>query len=215
MATALLLIKGLCAMFAQMSDPLTALMHAVQVMNLLKTLITRTIKDREADNAGTPSSKDEHHDDDDRSLQVDAEMKKFDSAKKSLASEGGDEFSVRESNKALRSPYFPERLSSIQERRDEDDEMSVESQGPFSSRSRSSTWSSIDANLGAANDEDKPGEMHVKALLCVNNDMKKLCIGKETSGSVDDSDSHTKSFSVCPVPGSVRTHKAKAKVGVD
>ncbi|CAM8925664.1 unnamed protein product [Rhodiola kirilowii] len=31
----------------QMSDPLTALMHAVQVMNLLKTLITKTISERE------------------------------------------------------------------------------------------------------------------------------------------------------------------------
>ncbi|KAL3647931.1 Rho GTPase-activating protein 2 [Castilleja foliolosa] len=37
----------------QMSDPLTALMHAVQVMNLLKTLITKTIRDRdEAANEG-------------------------------------------------------------------------------------------------------------------------------------------------------------------
>lgn len=34
----------------QMSDPLTALMHAVQVMNLLKTLITKTVRERE-DNA--------------------------------------------------------------------------------------------------------------------------------------------------------------------
>ncbi|KAK8708691.1 hypothetical protein V6N13_059729 [Hibiscus sabdariffa] len=31
----------------QMSDPLTALMYAVQVMNLLKTLIVRTLKERE------------------------------------------------------------------------------------------------------------------------------------------------------------------------
>ncbi|XAR61270.1 hypothetical protein NMG60_11034918 [Bertholletia excelsa] len=31
----------------QMSDPLTALMHAVQVMNLLKTLITKTLRERE------------------------------------------------------------------------------------------------------------------------------------------------------------------------
>lgn len=31
----------------QMSDPLTALMHAVQVMNLLKTLIMRTLRERE------------------------------------------------------------------------------------------------------------------------------------------------------------------------
>lgn len=30
-----------------MSDPLTALMHAVQVMNLLKTLITKTLRERE------------------------------------------------------------------------------------------------------------------------------------------------------------------------
>ncbi|KAJ9547676.1 hypothetical protein OSB04_020219 [Centaurea solstitialis] len=31
----------------QMSDPLTALMHAVQVMNLLKTLITKALRERE------------------------------------------------------------------------------------------------------------------------------------------------------------------------
>nr|KYP71635.1 Rho GTPase-activating protein gacA [Cajanus cajan] len=31
----------------QMSDPLTALMHAVQVMNLLKTLILKTLRERE------------------------------------------------------------------------------------------------------------------------------------------------------------------------
>ncbi|KAJ9187715.1 hypothetical protein P3X46_003139 [Hevea brasiliensis] len=31
----------------QMSDPLTALMHAVQVMNLLKTLITKVLRERE------------------------------------------------------------------------------------------------------------------------------------------------------------------------
>lgn len=30
-----------------MSDPLTALMHAVQVMNLLKTLITKTLRERD------------------------------------------------------------------------------------------------------------------------------------------------------------------------
>lgn len=35
-----------------MSDPLTALMHAVQVMNLLKTLITKTLRERE-ENATT------------------------------------------------------------------------------------------------------------------------------------------------------------------
>ncbi|KAL2556728.1 Rho GTPase-activating protein 2 [Forsythia ovata] len=36
----------------QMSDPLTALMHAVQVMNLLKTLIMKTLREREEAAAG-------------------------------------------------------------------------------------------------------------------------------------------------------------------
>lgn len=35
-----------------MSDPLTALMHAVQVMNLLKTLITKTVREREENATG-------------------------------------------------------------------------------------------------------------------------------------------------------------------
>lgn len=35
-----------------MSDPLTALMHAVQVMNLLKTLIMRTLREREESATG-------------------------------------------------------------------------------------------------------------------------------------------------------------------
>ncbi|CAL5075933.1 unnamed protein product [Urochloa decumbens] len=40
----------------QMSDPLTALMHAVQVMNLLKTLILRRLRERDDDDAGAYSS---------------------------------------------------------------------------------------------------------------------------------------------------------------
>ncbi|KAK9015624.1 hypothetical protein V6N11_006723 [Hibiscus sabdariffa] len=36
----------------QMSDPLTALMHAVQVMNLLKTLIMKTLQEREESATG-------------------------------------------------------------------------------------------------------------------------------------------------------------------
>lgn len=35
-----------------MSDPLTALMHAVQVMNLLKTLIMRTLQEHEESATG-------------------------------------------------------------------------------------------------------------------------------------------------------------------
>lgn len=45
-------------LFVQMSDPLTALMHAVQVMNLLKTLITKTLRERDeaGDGGYSPSS---------------------------------------------------------------------------------------------------------------------------------------------------------------
>ena len=35
-----------------MSDPLTTLMHAVQVMNLLKTLIMKTLKEHEQTTTG-------------------------------------------------------------------------------------------------------------------------------------------------------------------
>lgn len=52
----------------KMADPLTALIHAVQVMNFLKTLILRTVKEREEaakvarafpSSSGSPSDKDE------------------------------------------------------------------------------------------------------------------------------------------------------------
>ncbi|XP_030505693.2 rho GTPase-activating protein 2 [Cannabis sativa] len=54
----------------QMSDPLTALMHAVQVMNLLKTLITKTLREREetATSGGyspMSSCSSDHHSDED------------------------------------------------------------------------------------------------------------------------------------------------------
>ncbi|VFQ78814.1 unnamed protein product [Cuscuta campestris] len=50
----------------QMSDPLTALMHAVQVMNLLKTLITKTLRERggESSSAGGYSPMSSHSSDD-------------------------------------------------------------------------------------------------------------------------------------------------------
>ncbi|KAJ6854106.1 rho GTPase-activating protein 2 [Iris pallida] len=53
----------------QMSDPLTALMHAVQVMNLLKALILRTLRERAgegeeySDFSSSPSSEPQGHDD--------------------------------------------------------------------------------------------------------------------------------------------------------
>ena len=43
-----------------MSDPLTALMHAVQVMNLLKTLIMRTLREREESATGAYSPMSSH-----------------------------------------------------------------------------------------------------------------------------------------------------------
>ncbi|XP_002976304.2 rho GTPase-activating protein 5 [Selaginella moellendorffii] len=52
----------------QMADPLTALMHAVQVMNILKTLIVRTLRDRQeavldpGPAPSLPSNKDEDDD---------------------------------------------------------------------------------------------------------------------------------------------------------
>lgn len=44
----------------QMSDPLTALMHAVQVMNLLKTLIMKTLREREETATGGYSPMSSH-----------------------------------------------------------------------------------------------------------------------------------------------------------
>ncbi|WJX79690.1 Rho GTPase-activating protein 2 [Trifolium repens] len=46
-----------------MSDPLTALMHAVQVMNLLKTLILKTLRDREESLTSEYSSMSSHSSD--------------------------------------------------------------------------------------------------------------------------------------------------------
>lgn len=43
-----------------MSDPLTALMHAVQVMNLLKTLITKVLREREENATGGYSPMSSH-----------------------------------------------------------------------------------------------------------------------------------------------------------
>lgn len=43
----MLLMTRFYSPMMQMADPLTALIHAVQVMNLLKTLILKTLRDRE------------------------------------------------------------------------------------------------------------------------------------------------------------------------
>lgn len=60
-----------------MSDPLTALMHAVQVMNLLKTLITKTVREREENATGgyspMSSCSSEHQTDEDFDSQQEME----------------------------------------------------------------------------------------------------------------------------------------------
>ncbi|URD86950.1 RhoGAP [Musa troglodytarum] len=69
----------------QMSDPLTALMHAVQVMNLLKTLILKTLREREeaamsgySDFSCSPSS--HNQGDDDYNSQKDVDMSEDESS---------------------------------------------------------------------------------------------------------------------------------------
>lgn len=68
-----------------MSDPLTALMHAVQVMNLLKTLILKTLREREeaamsgySDFSCSPSS--HNRGDDDYNSQKDVDMSEDESS---------------------------------------------------------------------------------------------------------------------------------------
>ncbi|BFG43273.1 hypothetical protein CerSpe_295470 [Prunus speciosa] len=62
----------------QMSDPLTALMHAVQVMNLLKTLIIKTLREREETDTGSyspmSSRSSDHQTDEDFDSQQEMEM---------------------------------------------------------------------------------------------------------------------------------------------
>ncbi|XXG83341.1 hypothetical protein AAC387_Pa10g1118 [Persea americana] len=63
----------------QMADPLTALMHAVQVMNLLKTLILKTLREREETATGgnspfSSTSSDQQADEDDFDSQHEVDM---------------------------------------------------------------------------------------------------------------------------------------------
>lgn len=63
----------------QMADPLTALMHAVQVMNLLKTLILKTLREREENATGgnspiSSTSSDQQADEDDFESQHEVDM---------------------------------------------------------------------------------------------------------------------------------------------
>lgn len=47
------ILKPLFAGIVQMADPLTALLHAVRVMNLLKTLVLKALREREESNLET------------------------------------------------------------------------------------------------------------------------------------------------------------------
>ncbi|GKV12035.1 hypothetical protein SLEP1_g23239 [Rubroshorea leprosula] len=58
----------------QMSDPLTALMHAVQVMNLLKTLIIKTLREREETASGGCSPMSSHLSDEQTDEEFDSQQ---------------------------------------------------------------------------------------------------------------------------------------------
>ncbi|XP_009122165.2 rho GTPase-activating protein 2 [Brassica rapa] len=70
----------------QMTDPLTALMHAVQVMNLLKTLITRTLGEREEASSGSEGYSPSHSSD----SQTDSESDNAQDMEVSCESQGTD-----------------------------------------------------------------------------------------------------------------------------
>ncbi|XP_057438997.1 rho GTPase-activating protein 2-like [Lotus japonicus] len=64
----------------QMSDPLTALMHAVQVMNLLKTLILKTLSEREEATTAGYSSMSSHSSDRQSEDEYDSQLEMYTSA---------------------------------------------------------------------------------------------------------------------------------------
>ncbi|CAN8308596.1 unnamed protein product [Cochlearia groenlandica] len=70
----------------QMTDPLTALMHAVQVMNLLKTLITRTLAEREETATGSEGYSPSHS----SNSQTDSESDNAQDMEVSCESQGTD-----------------------------------------------------------------------------------------------------------------------------
>lgn len=129
----------------QMSDPLTALMHAVQVMNLLKTLILKTINDREeaALNPRPVTScnepRDGHgHDNADpqrgttvsAETQVTCDIEKEGSLRNAFKeSEIYEEFESARGSEDMFSRYCSTREIS------EEDEISFDSQGPLSNAS--------------------------------------------------------------------------------
>ncbi|KAL6516061.1 Rho GTPase-activating protein 2 [Orobanche gracilis] len=77
----------------QMSDPLTALMHAVQVMNLLKTLIRKTIYEREEGCGGGYSPLSSHSSDRQTDEEYDDSQREMDTscASTGLLSDEGEE----------------------------------------------------------------------------------------------------------------------------
>lgn len=75
-----------------MTDPLTALMHAVQVMNLLKTLITRTLAEREGTTSGSEGYSPSHS----SNSQTESESDNAQDMEVSCESQGTDSESGRE-----------------------------------------------------------------------------------------------------------------------
>ncbi|CAF2125509.1 unnamed protein product [Brassica rapa] len=97
----------------QMTDPLTALMHAVQVMNLLKTLITRTLAEREATSSGSEGYSPSHS----SNSQTDSDSDNAQDMEVSCESQGTDSESGGEEEEGQQQQLEEEHLSrrSIQE----------------------------------------------------------------------------------------------------
>ncbi|KAL0845688.1 hypothetical protein Bca101_018934 [Brassica carinata] len=107
----------------QMTDPLTALMHAVQVMNLLKTLITRTLAEREETSSGSEEYSPSHS----SNSQTDSDSDNAQDMEVSCESQGTDSESGGEGEVQQQQQQQEEHLSrrSIQE--DENDVGSLSS----------------------------------------------------------------------------------------
>ncbi|KAJ0265014.1 Rho GTPase-activating protein 2 [Hirschfeldia incana] len=94
----------------QMTDPLTALMHAVQVMNLLKTLITRTIAEREGTTSGSEGYSPSHS----SNSQTDSDSDNAQDMEVSCESQGTDSESGGEEEQEQQDENDTGSLSSIE-----------------------------------------------------------------------------------------------------
>ncbi|CAH8337461.1 unnamed protein product [Eruca vesicaria subsp. sativa] len=101
----------------QMTDPLTALMHAVQVMNLLKTLITRTLAEREETSSGSEGYSPSHS----SNSQTDSDSDNAQDMEVSCGSQGSGSESGGEEGQQQQEEKEEEHLSRLSTQEDEND----------------------------------------------------------------------------------------------